>query len=158
MTNQTLTCTATYVTVAGDVGLSIIFIPVAHLGASSFTPLNAFFLPYSAAPPAQQAQSISFTAPPSTPLTGPAPTLGATATSGLPVSYSSNSTGVCTVAGASVTLGKRLSDRLYAAYEHSLAGTGGALMIFYELSRRWSLRGQAGETSAVDLIYKLSFD
>ena len=63
-----------------------------------------------------------------------------------------------TVAGASVTLGKRLSNRLYAAYEHSLAGTGGALMIFYELSRRWSLRGQAGETSAVDLIYKLSFD
>lgn len=60
--------------------------------------------------------------------------------------------------GASVTLGKRLSDRMYAAYEHSLAGASGTLMIFYELSRRWTLRGQAGENSAVDLIYRLSFD
>ena len=59
---------------------------------------------------------------------------------------------------ASVTLGKRLSDKLYAAYEHSLSGAGGTLMIFYELSRRWTLRGQAGENTAVDLIYRLSFD
>lgn len=62
------------------------------------------------------------------------------------------------LSSASVTLGKRLSDRLYAAYEHSLAGTGGTLMIFLELSRRWTLRGQAGENSAVDLIYRLTFD
>ena len=62
------------------------------------------------------------------------------------------------VAGASVTLGKRLSERLYAAYQHSLAGTSGALLIFYELSRRWSLRAQAGENAALDLIYRLSFD
>lgn len=62
------------------------------------------------------------------------------------------------VGNASVTLGKRLSDRLYAAYEHSVAGASGTLLIFYELSRRWSLRGQAGVDSAVDLIYKLSFD
>ncbi len=62
------------------------------------------------------------------------------------------------VAGASITLGKRLSERLYAAYEHSLAGTTGSLLIFYELSRRWSLRGQAGENAAVDLIYRISFD
>ncbi|HOB67627.1 translocation/assembly module TamB domain-containing protein [Ottowia sp.] len=62
------------------------------------------------------------------------------------------------VSDASVTLGKRLSDKLYAAYEHSLAGTGGTLMIFYELSRRWTLRGQAGANQAIDLIYRLSFD
>lgn len=62
------------------------------------------------------------------------------------------------VANASVTLGKRLSDRLYAAYEHSLSGASGTLLIFYELSRRWTLRGQAGENAAVDLIYRLSFD
>ena len=62
------------------------------------------------------------------------------------------------LADASVTLGKRLSDKLYAAYEHSLSGAGGTLMIFYELSRRWTLRGQAGENTAVDLIYRLSFD
>ncbi|MCK9516021.1 MAG: translocation/assembly module TamB domain-containing protein [Ottowia sp.] len=68
---------------------------------------------------------------------------------------SSNGEGL---AGASVTLGKRLSDRLYTAYEHSLSGTGGVLMIFYELSRRWVLRGQASESSAIDLIYRLSYD
>ena len=62
------------------------------------------------------------------------------------------------VSSASVTLGKRLSDRLYAAYEHSLAGTGGTLLIFYELSRRWTLRGSTGANQAVDLIYRLSFD
>lgn len=62
------------------------------------------------------------------------------------------------VAGTSVTLGKRLSDKLYAAYEHSLAGAGGTLLIFYELSRRWLVRGQTGEDSAVDLIFRLSFD
>lgn len=62
------------------------------------------------------------------------------------------------VANASVTLGKRLSDRLYAAYEHSLSGASGTLLIFYELSRRWTLRGQAGENAAIDLIFRLSFD
>ena len=31
-------------------------------------------------------------------------------------------------------------------------------MRIYELSRRWTLRGRAGEQSAVDLIYRLSFD
>lgn len=72
------------------------------------------------------------------------------------LSFSGGSDG--SVANASVTLGKRLSDRLYAAYAHSLAGASGTLMIFYELSRRWTLRGQAGENSAIDLIYRLSFD
>ena len=72
------------------------------------------------------------------------------------LSFSGGETG--DVSNASVTLGKRLSDRLYAAYAHSLAGTGGTLMVFYELSRRWTLRGQAGENAALDLIYRLSFD
>lgn len=60
--------------------------------------------------------------------------------------------------GASVTFGKRLSDKLYATYEHSLAGAMGTVFVYYELSRLWLLRGQAGERSAVDLIYTLSFD
>lgn len=61
-------------------------------------------------------------------------------------------------AGATVTLGKRLSDKLYATYEHSLAGAMGTVFVYYELSKRWLLRGQAGERSAVDLIFTLSFD
>lgn len=59
---------------------------------------------------------------------------------------------------ASVTVGKRISDRLYATYEHSLAGALGNLFLYYELSKRWLLRGQAGASAAVDLIYTLSFD
>jgi translocation and assembly module TamB len=63
-----------------------------------------------------------------------------------------------TLTDASVTLGKRLSDRLYVSYQHSLAGATGALFVFYALSQRWTLRSQAGENSAVDLIYTLAFD
>ena len=47
---------------------------------------------------------ITFTAPADTALNAGPVSLGATASSGLTVTYSSNSTGVCTVAGASVTL------------------------------------------------------
>jgi translocation and assembly module TamB len=57
-----------------------------------------------------------------------------------------------------VTLGKRLSRDFYVAYEHSLAGTLGTFYIFYDLSRRFTLRAQTGEHSAVDLIFTLRYD
>ncbi len=60
--------------------------------------------------------------------------------------------------GATVTLGKRLSRDFYLAYERSLANTVGTLSIFYDLSRRFTLRAQTGEQSAVDLIYTLRYD
>ena len=50
-------------------------------------------------------------------------------------------------------MGKRLSKDLYVAYEQSLNGAMGTLFIFYDLSRRLTLRAQTGENSAVDLIY-----
>jgi translocation and assembly module TamB len=59
---------------------------------------------------------------------------------------------------ASVTLGKRLSNNLYASYERSLSGVTGTLMIYLELSRRWTVRAQAGEDSAIDLLFRLSYD
>jgi len=59
---------------------------------------------------------------------------------------------------ATLTVGKRLSSRLYTTYEHSLANALGSLYIYYELSQRWLLRGQAGANAAMDLIYTLSFD
>ena len=62
------------------------------------------------------------------------------------------------LANASLTLGKRLSERFYASYEQSLSGATGTLFVFYELSRRWTLRGQAGVASALDLIFTLSFE
>ena len=66
-----------------------------------------------------------------------------------------NSTGAT---GATVILGKRISRDFYVAYERSLAGTVGTLSIFYDLSRRFTLRGQTGEQSAVDLIFTVRYD
>jgi translocation and assembly module TamB len=60
--------------------------------------------------------------------------------------------------GPSVTLGKRFSRNFYAAYERSLSGAIGTLYIFYDVTRRLTVRGQAGERTAVDLIYTLAFD
>ena len=60
--------------------------------------------------------------------------------------------------GAALTFGKRLSKNLYVTYERSLSGTLGTLYIFYDLSRRLTLRGQTGERSAVDLIYTVKYD
>ncbi len=63
-----------------------------------------------------------------------------------------------TTSAAAVTFGKRLSRDFYVAYEHSLAGTLGTLYIFYDLSKRFTLRAQTGEQSAIDLIFTLTYD
>ncbi|HSV52101.1 MAG TPA: translocation/assembly module TamB domain-containing protein, partial [Burkholderiaceae bacterium] len=68
----------------------------------------------------------------------------------------SNSEG--SASAATVTLGKRLTRNFYVAYERSLAGTLGSFYIFYDLSRRLTLRAQAGEKSAVDLIFTVPYD
>ena len=60
--------------------------------------------------------------------------------------------------GATVTLGKRLSRDFYVAYERSLAGTLGTISIFYDLSRRFTLRASTGEQSAIDLIFTIRYD
>ena len=57
-----------------------------------------------------------------------------------------------------VTLGKRFSRNFYAAYERSISGALGTLFIFYDLSKRFTIRGQAGEQSAVDLIFTVPYD
>ena len=69
----------------------------------------------------------------------------------------SNNADGTTTEGA-VTLGKRFSQNFYAAYERSISGALGTLFIFYDLSKRFTLRGQAGEQSAVDLIYTFQYD
>lgn len=55
--------------------------------------------------------------------------------------------------GSALTLGKRISQDLYLAYEQSLDGAMGTLFIFYDLTKRLTLRGQTGENTAMDLIY-----
>ena len=59
---------------------------------------------------------------------------------------------------ATVKLGKRISRDFYVAYERSLAGTLGTFYVFYDLSRRFTLRGESGEQSAVDLIFTARYD
>jgi translocation and assembly module TamB len=57
-----------------------------------------------------------------------------------------------------VTLGKRLSKDFYVTYQSSLAGALGTVYIFYDLTQRLTLRGQAGQLSAMDLIYTVKYD
>ena len=60
---------------------------------------------------------------------------------------------------AALTFGKRLSQKLYVTYEHGLSGAIGSLYIFYDLTRRLTLRGQAGGTkNGLDLIYTLTYN
>ena len=74
------------------------------------------------------------------------------------ISLGSGSRSDATATGAAVTLGKRLSKDFYLAYETSLSGAFGSLYIFYDLSRRLTLRAQAGEQSALDLIFTVRKD
>ena len=69
---------------------------------------------------------------------------------------SSNADGT-TTEGA-VTLGKRFSRNFYAAYERSVSGALGTLFVFYDLSQRFTIRAQAGQQSAVDLIFTVPYD
>ena len=59
---------------------------------------------------------------------------------------------------AALTLGKRLSNKLYLSYERSLAGALGTVNIFYDVSRRLTVRAQAGEENAIDLIFTVRYD
>ena len=69
---------------------------------------------------------------------------------------SSNADG--TTSEGAVTLGKRFSRNFYAAYERSVSGALGTLFVFYDLSQRFTIRAQAGQQSAVDLIFTVPFD
>lgn len=70
----------------------------------------------------------------------------------------SSSSSSSTTSAASITLGKRLSQDFYVAYESSLGSAMGVFYIFYDLSRYLTLRAQTGEQSAVDLIWTRRYD
>jgi translocation and assembly module TamB len=57
-----------------------------------------------------------------------------------------------------VAIGKRLTDELYLTYQQGLAGAASTLFIFYDITRRLTVRAQTGEASAVDLVYTITFD
>jgi len=59
---------------------------------------------------------------------------------------------------ATLTLGKRLGQDVYMIYETGVAGTMGVFRVFYDLSRRLTLRAQTGEQSTLDLIWTHRYD
>lgn len=75
------------------------------------------------------------------------------------ISLSGNTTnGDSSTGSAALTLGKRLADNLYISYERGLAGTLNTVSMFYDVTRRLTLRARAGSENAVDLIFTLSYD
>lgn len=75
------------------------------------------------------------------------------------VSYRSggvNSDGSVTTAAVSV--GKRLSSKLYVVYGQSLTSSVGTVSILYELSRRLTLRAKTGEDNALELVFTVRYD
>jgi translocation and assembly module TamB len=57
-----------------------------------------------------------------------------------------------------LTLGKRLTERLYLAFEQSLGGTENLLRLEMSLTERIALRAQAGTTSSVGIFYRYFWD
>jgi translocation and assembly module TamB len=54
---------------------------------------------------------------------------------------------------AVVSLGKQISERFYVGYAQSLDATGGSWELVYKVARRLTVRVQAGEETAVDLVW-----
>jgi translocation and assembly module TamB len=57
-----------------------------------------------------------------------------------------------------VTLGKRLSSRLYVSYEQSLKTATSVVLLRYALSERLTVEAEAGTRSALSLLYNMMFD
>jgi translocation and assembly module TamB len=90
---------------------------------------------------------------------GQGPTRSLTQALGLDeMSFRGASGNADTTTGATITLGKRLSNDFYVAYESGLAGTMGVVSIFYDLSRSLTLRAKTGDQSAVDVIWTRRYD
>ncbi len=63
-----------------------------------------------------------------------------------------------TAASDFVAVGKRLSDDLYLTFEQAVSGAATYVALNYQISRRFSLIGRAGTTTALDLVYSIAFD
>jgi len=57
-----------------------------------------------------------------------------------------------------VTLGKRLTDRLFVSYEQSLRGLQNLVRLQYEITERLSVRGSAGTRTGLDLLWQYRYD
>ena len=57
-----------------------------------------------------------------------------------------------------VTLGKRLSERLFVSYEQSVRGLQNLLRLQYEITERLSVRTKVGTENSVDLLWTYRYD
>jgi len=57
-----------------------------------------------------------------------------------------------------VNVGKQISRNWYLGYERSLNATAGNWQVIYRLAQRFTLRAQAGQDNALDLIWSWRFD
>lgn len=57
-----------------------------------------------------------------------------------------------------ITLGKRLSQRLYLNFEQSVTTSANVVKLTYQYSRRLSFIARGGADNAVDALYQFSFD
>jgi translocation and assembly module TamB len=57
-----------------------------------------------------------------------------------------------------VTLGKRISDRLYLAFEQSIGGTESLLRLEMTVTQRVALRAETGRNSSLGLFYRYAWD
>lgn len=57
-----------------------------------------------------------------------------------------------------VTLGKKISSRLYVSYQQGLESTRSVLLLRYTLTPRITLEAEAGTSSALSLFYNFAFD
>jgi translocation and assembly module TamB len=57
-----------------------------------------------------------------------------------------------------VTLGKKISSRLYVSYKQSLESAGSVLLLRYTLTPRLTVEAEAGTSSALSLLYNFAFD
>jgi len=55
-------------------------------------------------------------------------------------------------------VGKQISRNWYLGYERSLNATAGNWQVIYRLAQRFTLRAQAGQDNALDLIWSWRFD
>jgi translocation and assembly module TamB len=57
-----------------------------------------------------------------------------------------------------VTLGKRLTERLFLSYEQSLRGLQNLFRLQYQINERLNVRARAGSQTGVDLIWSRRYD
>ncbi len=57
-----------------------------------------------------------------------------------------------------LTVGKRITDRIYVVFEQSLGGAENLLRLEMTLTKRIALRAQAGQTSSVGVFYRFGWD